>query len=245
MDKFHDSAGVPWEGREFSENSFANDDGSTPTAIAEVFAEDFSLISLFEALKTSRLLIPLLAVVGEKGIGPHGQVVDKSAELSIVAVSTPDGQTAIPAFSSVREMIAWKTDARPVPIEAQRVALAAIAEGHTRVILDPAGRAIALRRPFLSALARGVDWEPAFQSPRVMDLVTKSIGNFASIESVRLFDDDPATRLARSELGIEISVRAGLSREELNSLLTKFSVDLQTQEFLEMVDSISLRVVAS
>ncbi|MEY3326440.1 MAG: hypothetical protein RL044_393, partial [Actinomycetota bacterium] len=143
MDKFHDSAGVPWEGREFSLNQFSSDDGSTPEAVARALSEEnFSLAILHESLMQSRLLIPLVAQLGDSEVGAHGQLVDKSAELSIVAVATPDGQSAIPAFTSVSHMQLWKSEARPVPIEASRIALAAIAEGHTRVILNPGSDSI-------------------------------------------------------------------------------------------------------
>ena len=71
-DKFHDSAGVPWEGREFSQNSWSQDDGSTPKVLAEVLDREFDKAALFTALSQSRLLIPLLAELGESGVGAHG-----------------------------------------------------------------------------------------------------------------------------------------------------------------------------
>jgi hypothetical protein len=40
-----------------------------------------------------------VAELGESEIGPNGLMVDKSADLAIVAVATPDGQSAIPAFT--------------------------------------------------------------------------------------------------------------------------------------------------
>jgi len=77
MDKFHDSAGVPWEGREFSLNQFSSDDGSTPEAVARALSEEnFSLAILHESLMQSRLLIPLVAQLGDSEVGAHGQLVD-------------------------------------------------------------------------------------------------------------------------------------------------------------------------
>ena len=65
MDRFHDSAGVPWQGREFSDNAFANDDGSTPPALAAVFRNSvIDKSELFLALENSRVLIPLIAQLG-------------------------------------------------------------------------------------------------------------------------------------------------------------------------------------
>ena len=53
------------------------------------------------ALHGARLLVPLVAVRGDEGVGAHGQLVDKTQELSIVTVAGPDGRAVLPAFTSV------------------------------------------------------------------------------------------------------------------------------------------------
>jgi hypothetical protein len=129
-DRFHDSAGVPWEGRAFEPNPWASDDGQTPAELAAALADNqIDKAGLFAALVSSRLLIPILASLGESAEGEHGLTVDKSADLAIVAVATPDNQTAIPAFGSVADMQAWNAESRPVPVEAPKVALAAASGG--------------------------------------------------------------------------------------------------------------------
>ena len=62
-------------------------------------------MTFIESLRGQRLLVTLIAEIGQTGIGPHGQTVDKSADLAIVAVATPDDRTAIPAFTSVEDML--------------------------------------------------------------------------------------------------------------------------------------------
>jgi hypothetical protein len=243
-DKFHDSAGVPWEGREFSQNSWSHDDGSTPNVLAEVFSRDLDKVALFDALSQSRLLIPLLAELGESGVGAHGELVDKSADLAIVAVSTPDGKTAIPAFSSVAEMSAWNSTARPVPVEAAKLAIAAISEGHDRVVLNPAGLAIGIRRPALAAMAQGLEWTPPHLNELVLELVLQTSENHSEIRTVRAFDADPAGQLLKPELGLEIALVAGLTQQQLQQVLAKFGTELQTQEFLELVDSFTIKLLA-
>jgi hypothetical protein len=246
MDKFHDSAGVPWEGRQFETNPFASDDGSTPAVVAKALSADlFSLAILHQSLMESRLLIPLVAQLGDSEVGAHGQLVDKSAELSIVAVATPDGQSAIPAFTSVSHMQFWKADARPVPIEASRVALAAIAEGHNRVVLNPGSDSIGLRRPFLAALAQKRTWIPPSQNPEISEFVAQASARLAEIMKFSLTEADPRGSLQQPELTIELRIRSGLNAQELNDLLQKFSADLQSERFLALVDSISLKVLAS
>lgn len=246
MDRFHDSAGVPWQGREFTDNAFANDDGSTPPALAGVL--DDSIIDkaeLFLALESSRVLIPLIAQLGESEIGSHGQIVDKSAELSIVAVSTPDNQTALPVFSSVLQMQLWNQAARPVPADMRRVALAAIAEGHTRVVLDAASRALVLRRPMLSALAQSITWSPPHTSQTVSQMVEKAKATSSSIVDFRLIDGDASCNLAGPELIVQLFVTPGLSKKQLDAELVGFTTALQTAELLELVDSISYKVVSA
>ena len=124
--RFSDSAGTPWSGRAFDVNNFAGDDGSAPAALISAIAKFHSGEALAEdvvdAIRESRLLIPLLADLGESEIGSHGQKVDKSAELSIVTVATPDDQNGLPVFSSVAAMQKWNPIARPVPADARRVA---------------------------------------------------------------------------------------------------------------------------
>ena len=245
-DKFHDSAGVPWEGRQFEENAWAQDDGTAPQALAAALtANSFDSLALFSSLKSARLLIPLVAELGESGVGAHGQQVDKSADLAIVAVSTPDGKTAIPAFSSVSEMAKWNATARPVPVSAVKAALAAASEGHERLVIDPASSAIAVRRPALAALAQGHDWLPPHKNPRVKELVAIAAVTQPLISSVDLFDHDPTGRLEKAELLIQLGMRPGIKPDQLKDLLEGFNQELQTQEFLGLVDSIAMKIVVA
>lgn len=244
-DRFHDSAGVPWEGRAFQENPWANDDGETPVELALALADKpVHKASLFSAMSKSRLLIPLVASLGEAGEGAHGQVVDKSADLAIVAVETPDKQTAIPVFSSVTDMHAWNAEARPVPVDAARVALAAAAEGHSRVILNPATHQVAIRRPALAAMAQGLDWVPPHEDPWVRSWLAEVAGRFSQITAVDVFDGDVNSDLAHAELLIQIALKL-LSADEVKQLLTDFTDALRSEEFQQRVDSIGYRLVVA
>jgi hypothetical protein len=242
-DKFHDSAGVPWEGRAFDDNPWAADDGSCPQPIAELLAsETLDLVAFLNSLRDQRLLIPLVAYLGDAEVGPNGLQVDKSADLAIVAVQTPDGKTAIPAFTSVAQMHSWKPEARPVPVSGPKLALAAAGEGHERLVIDPAGRAVVLRRPAIAALAQGLAW----QKPELSDEV-RAIARAAAVSeriiSLDLFDGDPKNDLSAAELQIQLGLAAGLSPEGLKELLHEFTEKLQTPRFTELVDSLSLKLV--
>lgn len=246
QDKFSDSAGVPWEGRSFEANNFAADNGETPESLIPILADrPVSKVVVVEALKGTRLLIPLIAELGESEIGPNGLVVEKFADLAIVAVATPDGQSAIPAFTSVSEMSKWNSSARPVPVSAEKVCLAAAAEGHNRVVLNPASSAIVLRRPQLAAIAQGLNWEPPHLSDAVRQKVLLATKKHLMISSVDLFDGDPESNLAGSELTIQLGFKPGLTPETLREILTRLATDIQVPEFMELVDSFGLKIVVS
>jgi len=241
-----DSAGVPWEGRQFSSNDWAGDDGSAPKELEQALSKrPVNALELFDSLTMVRLLIPLIATVGDTEVGPHGQKVDKSADLAIVAVATPDGKTAIPCFSSVAQMAAWNPDARPVPVDTKKIALAAASEGHERIVIDPAGSSVVLRRPAIAALAQGHSWNPSHLDPRVKDIVTAAAQFQPKILSVDLFDNDPDLKLSNTELLIQLGLAPGIRPDDLKVLLEGFHKELQTQEFLKLVDSIAIRLVVA
>lgn len=244
-DRFHDSAGVPWEGRRFEANLWAGDDGEAPAELALALADrPVDKATLFDALTSSRLLVPLVASLGEGETGAHGMTVDKSADLAIVAVATPDKQTAIPVFSSVAEMSAWQQDARPVPIEAARVALAAAAEGHSRVILNPGSNPIAIRRPALAALAQQLPWTPPHADSWVQEWAKSVAGKFSLIAAIDLFDGDPNSDLSHAELLVQLAIKP-VGGDEVRKLLTDFTEQLRSDEFQQRVDSIGYRLVVA
>ena len=136
-----DSAGQPWAGRHFEPNTSADDDGSADvgllTAIRSFRSGSAGEADVVRSLRGARLLVPLVAHLGEAGENEHGQLVDKTQELAIVTVRGPDGRTVLPAFTSVEAMRAWNPLARPVPAQAVRVAVAAASEQTDLVVLDP------------------------------------------------------------------------------------------------------------
>lgn len=248
QNKFSDSAGVPWQGRSFDSNRFSHDDGETPKKIAlalESHAKAPNLLLLVDSLRGERLLIPLLATLGESELGPHGHKVDKSADLAIVAVATPDKQTAIPVFTSVSDMAAWNQEARPVPVESERVAIAAISEGHTRIILNPATDAIAIRRPALEAIAKEQPWLLPHTNEKVSLLISEAIANASEVQSFELSEGDAQGKLLATELKIKLTLAPGLDAQRLSDLLTEIGSRLRTEEFLGLVDSISFQLLAS
>jgi hypothetical protein len=242
-----DSAGVPWDGRAFSENPFADDDGSArPELIQaiEKFHETLNPNEVFVEFSKSRVLIPLLADLGESEIGAHGQTIDKSADLSIVNVKTPDDQVGLPVFSSVEAMQRWNPSARPVPSDAVKVALAAASEGNTRIILDPGSETeFAFRRSAIAALAQQKDWAAPHLSQNVISEFEKAVAGEPEITKVVISSLDPNSRLAGPEVKVELKVRKGLTKEQLEETLHRVTeLWSQSEVIASSVDSMALVV---
>lgn len=242
-----DSAGVPWDGRAFNENPFADDDGSARPELVNAireFHETGDASKVFSEFSKSRLLIPLLADLGESEEGAHGQTIDKSADLSIVNVETPDGQIGLPVFSSVETMQRWNSTARPVPSDAIRVALAAASEGNTRIILDPGSETeFAFRRAAIAAMAQQQSWIPPHLSTSVIAEFEKAVATEDAIAKVSISSLDPKSRLAGPEVKVQLHVVAGLDKEQLEEVLHRVTQNWAESDVIaSSVDSMALVV---
>jgi hypothetical protein len=243
-----DSAGVPWEGRRFHDNGWGSDDGSAPPRLLEALrrfrSNEVGESEVLEALRDSRLLIPLVAELGESGTNAHGQLVDKSQELSIVTVRGPDGRDVLPAFTSVEAMQAWNPKSRPVPTPAVRVALAAAGEGTDLIVLDPTSPTeFAVRRPAVWALARGEAWTPSAVDPEVRAEFERSVAAEADVVAVTVVPGDPEARLAGPELLVFLGVRPGLDAAGIGELVSRVQSRWGTV-ITERVDSLAVRIEA-
>lgn len=242
-----DSAGVPWDGRAFNENPFANDDGSARPELVNAireFHQTGDASKVFFEFSKSRLLIPLLADLGEAEVGAHGQTVDKSADLSIVNVETPDGQVGLPVFSSVESMQLWNATARPVPSDAIRIALAAASEGNTRIILDPGSETeFAFRRAAIAALAQQKDWAHPMYDEDVIDAIGAGVEDGEPIVAIGVGTADPQSRLAGPEVKVELQVKRGLAKAELEQVLQRVTANWAANKVITTsVDSMTIVV---
>jgi len=246
-----DSAGVPWAGRHIENPATPDDDGSAPPRLLEAIrrfrAREVGEADVVDALRESRLLVPLVAELGDSGVGAHGHRVDKSQELSIVRVEGPDGRTVQPAFTSVTSLGAWNRDARPVPAAAPRVALAAVEERTDVVVLDPTSATeFAVRRPALWAIARSLPWVPSYLDREVLDAFLESASPEPVVRELYLAPGDPDARLAGPELVVRLSLEEGLDRQAIDSLMARLGDRWNASEIIaERVDSLKVQLVAS
>lgn len=246
-----DSAGQPWAGRSFDENTHASDDGSAPPALLDALARfragEHGQAGVVDALRGARLLIPLVAHLGEAGENEHGHTIDKSQELSIVTVAGPDGRNVLPVFSSVQAMATWNPQARPVPADGVRVALAAASESTDLVVLDPLSPSeFAVRRPALWAIAQEQEWRPSFESGAVLEAFQHSVGTELSVLSVSLAPGDPGAVLAGPELIVRLELVDGLTRELLDATLARLAQRWAASDVIAtQVDSLTVRLIRS
>lgn len=244
-----DSAGQPWAGRHFEPNTNAADDGSAPPQLIEAIerfrAGEAGEAAVVEALRTARLLIPLVAQLGADGLDEHGH--EKSQELSIVTVVGPDGRTVLPAFTSVAAMSAWNPAARPIPAEATRVALAAAHEQTDLVVIDATSATeFAIRRPALASLATGEQWIPSYLDERVLDAFAQAAAGEPAARSVALAPGDPEARLAGPELVVRLTLVAGLEQAELAGLLERLQQRWAASEVIAgRVDSLKVQLLSA
>jgi hypothetical protein len=250
-DRLRDSAGRPWQGRNFEANDWADDDGSAPALLVDAIdafrAGDASPQVVIDAFRQCRVLIPLLADLGDAEIGAHGQLIEKSADLSIVTVLGPDGQKVLPVFSSVAAMQSWNKTARPVPVEPVKAALAAASEETHRIVIDPGSvTEFAIRRPAIEAIAKSIDWLPPEQRDDVHAAFKAAIATEDDVFAYALQAGDPEAKLQGSELLALFRVRAGLPEAKVNETMRRVFERLTEDAAIAAgVDSLAVKLVAA
>lgn len=246
-----DSAGQLWAGRAFEHNDSADDDGLAPAALMNALtafrAHEVGEEQVIEAVRDSRLLIPLVTRLGDAAVGPHGHLIDKTQELSIITVAGPDGRNVLPVFTSAAAMTAWNADARPVPADAVRVALAAAQENTDLVVLDPtAVTEFVIRRPALWAIAQSLPWTPSYASRHIADAFTDSIATELAVLGVTLASGDPDARLGGAELIVRLELIGGLTQRELDATLARLATRWADSEIIATgVDSLRVQLISA
>lgn len=243
-----DSAGVPWEGRSFQANPHAADDGSADPRLLAALAGfrngSGDPVAVVDAYRSARLLIPLVADRGDEGIGAHGQLVDKTQELSIVTVAAPDGRRVLPVFTSVEAMRRWDAAARPVPADGVRTALAAVDDDTDLIVIDPTSETeFVLRRPAVWAIARSEPWEPSFTSPEVFAGLSESIGGELAVLDLSVAAGDPTGRLRGPELIVRLQLVDGLDKAALDAVLARLAARWSRDDRIAvLVDSLTVKL---
>ncbi|MDN4175477.1 SseB family protein [Nocardioides sp. SOB77] len=139
---------------------FPGDTGEVPPALAAAtaaYASDRTRYAdVLAALAGCRLLVPVVAVLGEVEVDEHGLAHDKTSDMAAVLLTGADGRLALLAFSGTAAMAAWDPEARPVPVPARVAAQSAVQEGAAALLVDVAGPVrVVVEGEDLQALAAG------------------------------------------------------------------------------------------
>jgi hypothetical protein len=124
--------------RRLAFTGFDNDDGSADPALAGALQRgDHG--AMLAALTKARLLVPVVAILGEVEYDEQGLARDKTSDMAVALLQGQDGRNALLAFTCTDSLVQWNPEARPMPADTQRVAAAAIQEGAAAIVLDVAG----------------------------------------------------------------------------------------------------------
>lgn len=131
--------------RTIPDPGFADDSGEADLHLRQVLADHHagaaSSGAVLARLQDARLLVPVVAVLGEVEVDEHGLAHDKSSDMAAVLVRAADDSTGLLAFTSVATMARWDPEARPVPVTAATAATAAVQDGAEALLIDLAGPA--------------------------------------------------------------------------------------------------------
>jgi hypothetical protein len=151
---------------------YADDDGSAAPALTAALAawaaDRGKEPELIEALHTARLLVPVIAVLGEAETGEDGLRREKSSDMAVPTIQAPDGRRALPAFTSTAALARWRPDARPVAVPLHQALQALAHEQADTLLIDLAGPvAYELTGAALRTAARGPGAGKPLDDPEV------------------------------------------------------------------------------
>ncbi|QFG68825.1 SseB family protein [Ornithinimicrobium pratense] len=239
----HDTAGVPWAGRTLTGTGFDADTGAADARLAHLLvtpAAERDEQELVAAVAEARLIVPVVAVPSEID-DSSGIPVDAVSDMASVTLVAPDGQRALPAFTSTAALAAWNAEARPVPVSAQRAALAAVQEGCEVIPLDlpapPGPAAYTLRPSMVWALAMGRVWSPAHQDPKVVAAVAAAVADEPAVVGHELADGEGG------QLEVRLRLTPGLTQSQVQSLVAVIGERLaDDQDTRTRIDALGFRL---
>jgi hypothetical protein len=235
----HDSAGVPFGGRELSGTGFDGDTGAADPALVAAMADPGDERGLMAAVAAARLLVPIVAEpVSTDASGEH--VVEKQTDMAAVTLVAPDGTRALPVFSSMEAIAAWDPQARPVPVTAARAAQAAVSERCEVMVVDVAGeRSLALRPSMVWALAQQREWLPAHEDDTVARAVADAVHDQLVVVGHRLDAGAPGEGVLR----VHLTLVPGLDADRVQAVATAIGERLATDgEIRARIDGLAFSI---
>jgi hypothetical protein len=160
-------------GRTIPDPGFAGDRGAADAALRTALtayaadpADPDAHVGVLAALGQARLLVPVVAILGEVEHDERGPAREKTSDMATVLLTGRDGRQALLAFTGLDSLTAWQADARPVPVSTRDAARSALQEGAAALLIDVAGPTpYAVEGEALHGLARGWSVVQTSQGP--------------------------------------------------------------------------------
>jgi hypothetical protein len=238
-----DSAGQAWAGKNIPSHGFADDTGAadpdlialleglartvsgagaSAAGAAETGASEADLVG---HVARTRWLVPVVAVASDvDDSGEHR--VETRSDMAAVTITAPDGQRALPMFTSLASLSAWDPDARPVPVSAAAAARAAIGEECQVLLVDLGSPHTTVLRPsMLWALAQERDWRPSHDDEHVAAAVAAAVRGEQAVAGHRLEAGEPARA---GVLRVVLVLHPGLDADAVQALATRIGERIAT-----------------
>lgn len=133
----------PMTDRRLAGPGFPGDTGEPDPALRDALtayaASPARYADALAVLAGGRLLVPVVAVLGEVEVDEAGLAHDKTSDMAAVMLEGADGRVAMLAFTGTDSLAAWDPEARPVPVTSAMAAQAALQEGAAALVVDVAG----------------------------------------------------------------------------------------------------------
>jgi hypothetical protein len=123
-------------------SDFPDDNGTVSDEVSAglaQFAATGDYESALRPLFGARLLVPVVALLGEVEYDENGLAHDKTSDMATVLLKGADGRQALLAFTSMDTLQRWNPEARPVPVWTRDAARSAIQEEADALVIDVAG----------------------------------------------------------------------------------------------------------
>lgn len=159
---------------------YSDDDGSADPRLAAAlaaWAEDRTAHGpVLAALQDARLLVPVVAVLGEIEIDPEtGLKKEKTSDMAVPTLTAGD-RRALPAFTSMESLHRWDPGARPVAVPLHQALAALVHEKADTLVLDMSGPVpYQVTGSALLALAEGRTSADPLDDPAVRDAVRAAV----------------------------------------------------------------------
>ncbi|MER7572015.1 SseB family protein [Streptomyces sp. NPDC126514] len=172
------------------DSPFPDDDGFADprlSAALAAWAEDRTDVApVLRALKGARLLVPVVAVLGEVEEDENGLRHEKTSDMAVPTLRAGD-RKALPAFTSTDALARWDATARPVAVRVHQALEAAAHEKADTVVLDLAGPVpFELTGQALLALAEGRTSTDPLADPLVVEAVRAAVAGVDAVQRAHL-----------------------------------------------------------